>query len=157
MSHLESMPERPLPGRFGGRSTGCGTERCIQRGESASALADNGLIELKEGVGLEATKNDIVKNDKNLKIVEIEAAQLPRSLGDVDIAVINGNYAIEAGLKVSDALLATEDSQSIAATTYGQNRSGSQRRGEIRRNSGSDRCADERDSKQYIEDTYQVP
>lgn len=81
-------------------------------------LADNGLIELKEGVGLEATKNDIVKNDKKLKIMEIEAAQLPRSLGDVDIAVINGNYAIEAGLSVSDALV-TEDSQSIAATTYG--------------------------------------
>lgn len=81
-------------------------------------LSDKGLIELKEGVGLEATKNDIVKNDKNLKIMEIEAAQLPRSLGDVDIAVINGNYAIAAGLKVSDAL-ATEDSQSIAATTYG--------------------------------------
>lgn len=81
-------------------------------------LADNGLIELKEGVGLEATKNDIVKNDKNLEIIEIEAAQLPRSLGDVDIAVINGNYAIEAGLKVSDAL-ATEDAQSVAATTYG--------------------------------------
>lgn len=81
-------------------------------------LADNGLIELKEGVGLEATKNDIVKNDKNLKILEIEAAQLPRSLGDVDLAVINGNYAIEAGLKVSDAL-ATEDAKSVAATTYG--------------------------------------
>lgn len=81
-------------------------------------LADNGLIELKEGVGLEATKNDIVKNEKNLKIMEIEAAQLPRSLGDVDIAVINGNYAIEAGLKVSDAL-ASEDAESVAATTYG--------------------------------------
>lgn len=80
-------------------------------------LADNGLIELKEGVGLEATKNDIVKNDKNFKIVEIEAAQLPRSLGDVDIAVINGNYAIEAGLKVSDAL-AVEDAKSEAATRY---------------------------------------
>ncbi len=80
-------------------------------------LADNGLIELKEGVGLEATKNDIVKNDKNFKIVEVEAAQLPRSLGDVDIAVINGNYAIEAGLKVSEAL-AVEDSKSTAATLY---------------------------------------
>ncbi len=80
-------------------------------------LADNGLIELKEGVGLEATKNDIVKNDKNLKIVEVEAAQLPRSLGDVDVAVINGNYAIEAGLKVSDAL-AVEDAKSAAATRY---------------------------------------
>lgn len=80
-------------------------------------LADNGLIELKEGVGLEATKNDIVKNDKNFKIVEVEAAQLPRSLGDVDIAVINGNYAIEAGLKVSEAL-SVEDAKSTAATLY---------------------------------------
>lgn len=80
-------------------------------------LADNGLIELKEGVELEATKNDIVKNDRNFKIVEVEAAQLPRSLGDVDIAVINGNYAIEAGIKVSDAL-AVEDAQSAAATQY---------------------------------------
>ncbi len=80
-------------------------------------LEDNGLIELKEGVGLNATKNDIVKNDKKLKIVEIEAAQLPRSLGDVDLAVINGNYAIEAGLKVSDAL-AVEDAKSEAAARY---------------------------------------
>lgn len=80
-------------------------------------LADNGLIELKEGVELEATKNDIVKNEKNFKIIEVEAAQLPRSLGDVDVAVINGNYAIEAGLKVSDAL-AVEDAKSVAATRY---------------------------------------
>ncbi|WP_024346366.1 MetQ/NlpA family ABC transporter substrate-binding protein [Lacrimispora indolis] len=80
-------------------------------------LADKGLIGLKEGVELEATKNDIVKNDKNFKIVEVEAAQLPRSLGDVDVAVINGNYAIEAGLKVSDAL-AVEDAKSVAATLY---------------------------------------
>lgn len=80
-------------------------------------LADNGLIELKEGVELEATKNDIVKNEKNFKIIEVEAAQLPRSLGDVDVAVINGNYAIEAGLKVSEAL-AVEDAKSVAATRY---------------------------------------
>ena len=81
-------------------------------------LEAQGLIKLKEGVGLEATRNDIVENTKNLDIVELEAAQLPRSLQDGDIAVINGNYAIEAGLKVTDAL-ATEDSQSLAATTYG--------------------------------------
>lgn len=81
-------------------------------------LEAQGLIKLKEGVGLEATKNDIVENTKNLDIVELEAAQLPRSLADSDIAVINGNYAIKAGLKVSDAL-ATEDSQSLAASTYG--------------------------------------
>lgn len=80
-------------------------------------LADNGLITLKDGVELDATKNDIVENTKNLKITEVEAAQIPRSLQDADIAVINGNYAIEAGLKVSDAL-ATEDADSVAATTY---------------------------------------
>ena len=81
-------------------------------------LEAQGLIKLKDGVGLEATKNDIVENTKNLDIVELEAAQLPRSISDGDIAVINGNYAIEAGLKVSDAL-ATEDSQFLAAATYG--------------------------------------
>ncbi|WP_455650028.1 MetQ/NlpA family ABC transporter substrate-binding protein [Enterocloster citroniae] len=81
-------------------------------------LEAQGLIKLKEGVGLEATRNDIVENPKNLDIVELEAAQLPRSLPDCDIAVINGNYAIEAGLKVS-AALAAEDSESLAATTYG--------------------------------------
>ena len=81
-------------------------------------LEAQGLITLKEDAGLEATKNDIVENPKNLDIVEIEAAQLPRSLQDVDLAVINGNYAIAAGLKVADALVC-EDSESIGATTYG--------------------------------------
>lgn len=81
-------------------------------------LEAQGLITLKEGAGLEATKNDIAENPKNLEIMEVEAAQIPRVLPDVDIAVINGNYAIEAGLKVSDAL-AVEDAESIAATTYG--------------------------------------
>lgn len=81
-------------------------------------LEAQGLIKLKEGAGLNATKNDIVENTKNLEIIEIEAAQIPRSINDVDIAVINGNYAIEAGLKVSEAL-AVESSDSVAATTYG--------------------------------------
>ncbi|MDR3085426.1 MAG: metal ABC transporter substrate-binding protein, partial [Christensenellaceae bacterium] len=60
-------------------------------------LEAQGFIKLAEGVGLEATVKDIVENPKNLKIVEIEAAQVPRSLPDVDIAVINGNYALDAG------------------------------------------------------------
>lgn len=81
-------------------------------------LEAQGLIKLKDGVGLNATKNDVAENPKKLDIVEIEAAQIPRSLQDVDIAVINGNYAIAAGLKVSDAL-AVEDKDSVAATTYG--------------------------------------
>lgn len=81
-------------------------------------LEAQGLIKLTEGVGLNATKTDVTENPKNLEILEIEAAQVPRSLQDVDIAVVNGNYAIEAGLKVSDAL-AVEASDSEAAVTYG--------------------------------------
>ncbi len=81
-------------------------------------LEAQGLIKLKEDAGLTATKNDIVENPKNLQLYEVEAAQLPRVIGDVDVAVINGNYAIEAGYKVSDAL-AVEPSDSLAATTYG--------------------------------------
>lgn len=77
-----------------------------------------GLIKVKEGVGLKATKQDVIDNPKNLDIIEMEAAQLPRSIQDVDMAIINGNYAIPAGLKVEDAL-AVEDSESVGATTFG--------------------------------------
>lgn len=80
-------------------------------------LEAQGLIKLKEGVTFTATVLDIAENPKNLSIKEIEAAQLARSLQDVDAAVINGNYAIQAGLKVKDAL-AIEDKDSIAADTY---------------------------------------
>ena len=80
-------------------------------------LEAQGLITLKENAGLTATKLDIVENPLNLDIKEIEAAQLARSLPDVDLAVINGNYAIEGGLKVSDAI-AIEAADSEAAQTY---------------------------------------
>lgn len=80
-------------------------------------LAAKGLIKIKDGAGLTATKNDIVENPKNIELLEVEAAQVPRSLQDVDVAVVNGNYAIEAGLKVKDAL-AVEDASSEAANTY---------------------------------------
>ena len=82
-------------------------------------LQSEGLITLKEDAGLTATKKDIVKNPKNLEIEEIEAAQLPRSIKDVDLAVINGNYAIETGLKVNEDALAVEDEDSVGAKTYG--------------------------------------
>ena len=82
-------------------------------------LESEGFIKLKKDAGLTATKKDIVENSKNLDIKEIEAAQIPRSLKDVDIAVVNGNYAIEAGLKVDKDALAVEDADSIGAKTYG--------------------------------------
>ncbi len=80
-------------------------------------LQAQGLIKLKDGVNFTATKLDIAENPKNLDIQELEAAQIARSLSDVDVAVINGNYAIDAGLKVSDAL-AVEDKNSESAQTY---------------------------------------
>ncbi len=80
-------------------------------------LEQEGLITLKEGVGINATKLDIVDNPKNLDIIEMEAAQLPVRLADLDVAVINGNYAIDAGLKVADAL-AVEAADGTAAEAY---------------------------------------
>ena len=69
-------------------------------------LQENGIIKLKDGVGITATKNDIEENPYNVEIVEAEAAQLPNQLQDVDYAVINSNYAISAGLNpVNDSLL----------------------------------------------------
>lgn len=81
-------------------------------------LEEQGLIKLKEGAGLSATANDIVENPYNIKIVETEAASLPRTLQDVDMAVINGNYALSAGLDPASAL-AGETSDAAAADEYG--------------------------------------
>lgn len=83
-------------------------------------LAANGLIEVDDTVTASsaATKLNIKSNPHNYNIVEIEAAQLPAQLPSVDVAVINGNYAIGAGLKVKDAL-AVESQTSDAAITYG--------------------------------------
>ncbi|MEE1373053.1 MAG: MetQ/NlpA family ABC transporter substrate-binding protein [Parolsenella sp.] len=80
-------------------------------------LQDQGVIKLTDGVGLEATANDIVENPHNVELVEVEAAAVPRSLQDVDFGVINGNYALSAGLDTS-ATLASEDADSEAAQTY---------------------------------------
>lgn len=80
-------------------------------------LQELGLIELKEGVGVEATQIDIVSNPKNLEFVEMEAAQVPKVLSDVDIAIVNGNYAIQEGLKSEDAI-AAEDKDSDVIRSY---------------------------------------
>lgn len=71
-------------------------------------LATNGLITLRDGAGQSATPADITGNPRHLKFKELEAAQLPRSLGDVDAGVINGNYAIEGGLNPAKDALVTE-------------------------------------------------
>ena len=74
-------------------------------GRALLLLESKGLIKLAAGTGLAGTPLDIVENPKKLRFRELEAAQLPRSLGDVDGAIINGNYALGTGLSpVADAL-----------------------------------------------------
>lgn len=81
-------------------------------------LAAQGIIAIREDAGLTATVNDITENPHNVQVEELEAAQLPRTLADVDYAVMNGNYALEAGFSVRTDALATEDADSEAAQTY---------------------------------------
>ena len=85
-------------------------------GRALNLLAANGIITLSEDAGLEATVNDIVENPLNVEITEVEAAQVPMALPDYDFGVINGNYAVAAGL--SDTVLTAEDPDSEAAQTY---------------------------------------
>lgn len=80
-------------------------------------LQDAGIIKLKADAGLTATKLDIEENPKNIEIVELESAQIPRSLQSVAFACMNANYVLEAGLKISDALY-IEEKTSLAAKTY---------------------------------------
>ena len=81
-------------------------------GRALAILANAKLIKLKDGVGVKATLGDIIGNDKKLKIVEIEAALLPRSLDDTVLSVINSNFAMEAKLNPVKDSLFTEDSKS---------------------------------------------
>lgn len=81
-------------------------------------LQDNGVITLKDGTGLTATINDIAENPKNIKIQELEAAQVSRVKDEVAFVVLNGNYALEAGFSVAKDSIAYEKSDSEAAKTY---------------------------------------
>lgn len=81
-------------------------------------LQDNGIITLKEGAGLTATVNDIEENPHNIQIIELEAAQVARVVGENAYVVLNGNYALEAGFSVGQDALAYEKSDSEAAKTY---------------------------------------
>lgn len=79
-------------------------------------LEAQGLITLKEGAGLNATPKDIASNPHNIKFIEIEAAQVPRALPDVDFGVANGNYALEA--EISDTVITSESKDSEGAQTF---------------------------------------
>ena len=81
-------------------------------------LQDNGILTLKDGVGLEATVNDIVENPKDVKIQELAAEQVARVREEVAFVVLNGNYALQAGLSVGKDAIKFETSDSEAAKTY---------------------------------------
>lgn len=81
-------------------------------------LQDNGVITLKDGVGLEATVRDITDNPNEIEIQELEAAQVPRVKDEVAFVVLNGNYAMEAGFSVAKDAVAYEQADSEAAKTY---------------------------------------
>ncbi|NNV03239.1 MetQ/NlpA family ABC transporter substrate-binding protein [Anoxybacillus sediminis] len=81
-------------------------------GRALALLEKNGLIKLKDGVGIKGTVKDIVENKKNLQFKEVEAAMLPRVLEEVDLAMINTNYALEAKLVPTEDALIIEDKDS---------------------------------------------
>ena len=81
-------------------------------GRALLLLQDLGLIALAEGTGLVPTALDVSENDKNLRFLELDAAQLPRSLADTDISIINTNYALAAGLSPRNDTIAMEEADS---------------------------------------------
>ena len=81
-------------------------------------LQENGYIKLKDGAGLTATINDIVENPHNIKFVELEAAQIPRTLPEVTFGVMNGNYAMEAGYNAGEDAILCETNESEAIAVY---------------------------------------
>lgn len=81
-------------------------------GRALLLLADKGVITLADGVGLSPTPLDVTENAKDIKFLELDAAQLPRALADADIAIINTNYALEAGLNPEKDAIAIENADS---------------------------------------------
>jgi ABC-type metal ion transport system, periplasmic component/surface antigen len=113
-----------------------------------------GVIKVNHAVGLKATTKDITDNPKKIKVKELEAAQIARSLPDVDIAVINGNYALDAGLSAAKDALLAEDKDSLAAKTYANIlavRKGDESRPEIQ---ALVKALNSPETKKFILDTY---
>ena len=113
-----------------------------------------GLIKLKDGADINTTKKDIVENPKNLEIVELDAAQIARTVQDVDVAVINANFALEAGFDSAKDALQIEDKDSEAAQTYANIiavRSGDEDKPAIK---ALLKALQSDDVKKFIEDSY---
>jgi D-methionine transport system substrate-binding protein len=117
-------------------------------------LESAGIIKVDHAVGLKATAKDITDNPKGVKIKELEAAQVARALPDVDLAVINGNYAIDAGLNAAKDALVAEDKNSLAAKTYANLlaiRKGDEKRPELL---ALEKALTSEAARKFIQDTY---
>lgn len=119
-------------------------------GRALNILAKAGLIKLKDGVGISVTVGDIVENPKNLKITEAEAAMLPRTLDDVDLAVINSNFAMEAKLNPTKDALFIEPKDSPYANIVAV-RKGDENRKEIQ---ALKKALTSPEVKKFIEEKY---
>ncbi|MFI5755742.1 MetQ/NlpA family ABC transporter substrate-binding protein [Streptomyces sp. NPDC051569] len=119
-------------------------------GRALKLLADNGLITLKDGVGAEGNLSDI-KDAKGIEFKELEAATLPRALNDVDAAVINGNYAIEAKLKPAQDALALEKAEGNPYANFLAVKRGHEKDPRVEKLA---KLLNSPEVKKFIEDTY---
>ncbi|MFD4138348.1 MetQ/NlpA family ABC transporter substrate-binding protein [Streptomyces sp. NPDC058572] len=119
-------------------------------GRALALLADNGLITLKDGAGADAKLSDI-EDAKGLKFKELEAATLPRALNDVDAAVINGNYAIEAELEPATEALVLEKAEGNPYANFLAVKKGNEKDARVQKLA---ELLNSPEVKQYIEDTY---
>ncbi|MEU2334159.1 MetQ/NlpA family ABC transporter substrate-binding protein [Streptomyces sp. NPDC013172] len=124
----------------------------VNEARALKLLAANGLITLKDGTGSEATPQDIAKNPKNLTFKEVEAAQTARSLDDVDAAVINGNYAISAGIKPAKDALVLESAKNSPYGNFLAVKKGNEKDPRVKKLA---KLLTSPEVKKFIEDKYQ--
>ncbi|WP_369221780.1 MetQ/NlpA family ABC transporter substrate-binding protein [Streptomyces sp. R39] len=124
----------------------------VNEARALKLLAANGLITLKDGAGSEATPQDIAKNPKNLQFKEVEAAQTARSLDDVDAAVINGNYAISAGVKPAQDALVLESAKNSPYGNFLAVKKGNEKDPRVKKLAA---LLTSPEVKKFIEDKYQ--
>ncbi|GGN17241.1 MetQ/NlpA family ABC transporter substrate-binding protein [Streptomyces fuscichromogenes] len=124
----------------------------VNEARALKLLAANGLITLKADAGSEATPQDIAKNPKNLRFKEVEAAQTARSLDDVDAAVINGNYAISAGIKPAKDALVLESAKNSPYGNFLAVKKGNEKDPRVKKLA---KLLTSPEVKKFIEDKYQ--
>ncbi|GEK02309.1 MULTISPECIES: MetQ/NlpA family ABC transporter substrate-binding protein [unclassified Streptomyces] len=124
----------------------------VNEARALKLLAAKGLITLKDGVGTEATPQDITKNPKKLQFKEVEAAQTARSLDDVDAAVINGNYAISSGIKPAKEALVLESAKNSPYGNFLAVKEGNEKDPRVKKLA---KLLTSPEVKKFIEDKYQ--